>query len=48
MPPAGFWLDDNRWGMIWQTFEEKARTLTLVDLREIFPAEDVLREENLK
>ncbi len=46
--PKGFWFDDVRWQSIWATFDEKGATLSMADLREIFPDEEVLYEENQK
>jgi len=33
-------------GIIWQSFAGKAGTLSMVNMREMFPDEGVLREEN--
>ncbi len=42
----GFCFDDVRWQRVCATFNEKAATLSMADLREISPDEDVLYEEN--
>lgn len=44
---AGFCSDNDRWDLIWHAFD-KGITPKLVDLGEISPAIDALREENLK
>jgi len=44
--PKGFWFDDVRWQKVWAAFDEKGATLSMADLREIFPDEEVLYEEN--
>jgi hypothetical protein len=40
--PTGFYFDDERWGRIWQRFEEKGDALSHDDLRELFPDEPAL------
>lgn len=40
--PAGFYFDDERWGRIWQRFEEKGEALSHDDLRALFPEEPSL------
>jgi len=44
--PKDFWFDDVRWQRIWAAFDEKGAALSMADLREIFPDEEVLYEEN--
>ncbi len=41
--PTGFYFDDQRWEMIWQRFDEKGESLTMDDLREMFPDEETLQ-----
>ncbi|MDH5764902.1 MAG: hypothetical protein OEZ38_02710 [Gammaproteobacteria bacterium] len=40
--PAGFYLDDSRWDLIWRAFDNKGESLTIEDLRKIFPDDDSL------
>ena len=44
--PRSFQFDDVRWQRVRAAFDEKGATLSMADLREIFPDEDVLHEEN--
>lgn len=37
--PTGFYFDDERWEMIWQRFDKKGDTLSMADLKELFPDE---------
>lgn len=37
--PTGFYFDDTRWEMIWQQYEKKGDTLTMADLKTLFPDE---------
>jgi hypothetical protein len=37
--PIGFYFDDSRWDKIWQRYEEKEDTLSMADLKELFPDE---------
>lgn len=41
--PTGFYFDDQRWEMIWQRFDDKGESLTMEDLREMFPEEETLQ-----
>ena len=41
--PTGFYFDDQRWEMIWQRFDEKGESLTMDDLRDMFPDEETLQ-----
>ena len=45
--PVGFYFDDQRWEMIWQRFDEKGESLTLEDLREMFPDEPTVQAQEL-
>ena len=47
MLPTGFYFDDERWDKIWQRFDEKGETLTMADLRQLFPDEAVLHVQPL-
>lgn len=37
--PIGFYFDDTRWEMIWKRYDEKGSTLSMVDLKALFPDE---------
>ena len=37
--PTGFYFDDSRWETIWDQYEKKGDTLTMADLKELFPDE---------
>ncbi len=37
--PTGFYFDDERWDKIWQQYEEKGDTLSMADLKVLFPDE---------
>ena len=45
--PVGFYFDDQRWEMIWQRYDEKGESLTLEDLRQMFPDDPTLQVEAL-
>lgn len=45
--PVGFYFNDQRWEMIWQRFDEKGESLTMEDLRQLFPDEQTLRVPEL-
>ena len=45
--PTGFYFDDHRWEMIWQRFDAKGESLTMEDLRQLFPDEETLRVHEL-
>lgn len=45
--PTGFYFDDQRWEMIWQRFDEKGESLTMEDLRQLFPDEKTLQVPEL-
>jgi hypothetical protein len=45
--PSGFYFDDNRWDMIWQRFEEKGSSLTMEDLKNMFPDDETLQAPEL-
>ncbi|MDH5570747.1 MAG: hypothetical protein OEY89_03215 [Gammaproteobacteria bacterium] len=45
--PQGFYFDDTRWDMIWQRFEQKGESLTMEDLRDLFPDEPTLMVKKL-
>ena len=37
--PTGFYFNDERWDRIWQRYDEKGETLSMADLKELFPEE---------
>ena len=41
--PTGFYFNDERWEMIWQQYEKKGETLTMGDLKEMFPDEETVQ-----
>ena len=45
--PVGFYFDDQRWEMIGQRYDEKGESLTLEDLRQMFPDDPTLQVEAL-
>ena len=45
--PTGFYFDDQRWEMIWQRFDEKGESLTMADLRQLFPDDETLKAQEL-
>lgn len=45
--PKGFYFDDERWEMIWQRFDQKGESLTLEDLKQLFPDDEALQAPEL-
>jgi len=45
--PTGFYFDDHRWDMIWQRFDEKGSSLTMDDLKAMFPEDETLQTPDL-
>ncbi len=41
--PVGFYFDDVRWEKIWQRFDKKGDTLSMADLKELFPDEETVQ-----
>ena len=37
--PIGFYFDDERWEIIWDEYEKKGDTLSMADLKVLFPDE---------
>ncbi len=37
--PTGFYFNDERWDKIWQQYEAKGDTLSMADLKALFPDE---------
>ena len=46
--PTGFYFDDQRWELIWQRYDEKGESLTMDDLRLLFPDEPTLNVVDLQ
>lgn len=41
--PVGFYFNDERWEMIWQQYDKKGSTLTMADLKTLFPDEETVQ-----
>ncbi len=41
--PVGFYFDDERWEKIWQRYDEKGSTLSMADLKKLFPDEPTVQ-----
>ena len=41
--PTGFYFNDERWDMIWKRFDEKGDTLSMADLKKLFPDEETVQ-----
>jgi hypothetical protein len=41
--PIGFYFDDGRWEQIWQRYEEKGESLSMADLKQMFPDEPTVQ-----
>ena len=41
--PTGFYFNDKRWEMIWQQYDKKGSTLTMADLKALFPDEKTVQ-----
>ena len=37
--PTGFYFNDERWEIIWEQYGKKGDTLSMADLKELFPDE---------
>jgi len=47
MLPIGFYFDDTRWETIWSEYDKKGESLTMEDLRRLFPDDDSLNAQPL-
>jgi len=45
--PIGFYFDDSRWETIWEEYDKKGESLTMEDLRRLFPGDDSLQENSI-
>ena len=41
--PVGFYFNDERWEIIWEQYDKKGDTLTMADLKELFPDEETVQ-----
>jgi len=41
--PVGFYFNDERWEKIWQRYDEKGSTLSMADLKALFPDEKTVQ-----
>ena len=41
--PVGFYFNDERWEIIWDQYDKKGDTLTMADLKELFPDEKTVQ-----
>ena len=41
--PSGFYFNDDRWQMIWDQYDKKGDTLTMADLKKLFPDEETVQ-----
>ena len=41
--PIGFYFNDDRWEAIWQRYDEKGDTLSMADLKKMFPDEPTVQ-----
>lgn len=41
--PVGFYFNDERWEKIWQRYDKKGDTLSMADLKELFPEEETVQ-----
>ncbi len=45
--PVGFYFDDRRWESIWNAYDKKGESLTMEDLRQLFPEDESLQPNKL-
>ena len=48
MLPVGFYFDDARWDAIWAEFDRKGESLTMEDLKRMFPDDESLNARTVK
>ena len=41
--PVGFYFNDERWKMIWDHYDKKGDTLSMADLKKLFPDEETVQ-----
>lgn len=42
--PTGFYFNDERWEMIWDRYVKKGDTLSMADLKALFPDEETVQD----
>lgn len=45
--PIGFYFDDTRWETIWAEYDRKGESLTMEDLKRLFPEDDSLNPQTI-
>ena len=45
--PIGFYFDDERWETIWAEYDIKGESLTMEDLRRLFPDDESLNKQSV-
>ncbi|VAW55357.1 hypothetical protein MNBD_GAMMA06-1495 [hydrothermal vent metagenome] len=45
--PTGFYFNDERWEAIWDCYEKKGDTLSMTDLKILFPDEETVQDPAL-
>ena len=48
MLPVGFYFDDDRWEAIWAEYDKKGESLTMEDLKRMFPDDESLTAITVK
>ncbi|RDH82382.1 MAG: hypothetical protein DIZ80_08790 [endosymbiont of Galathealinum brachiosum] len=48
MLPIGFYFDDERWDAIWAEYDLKGSSLTMDDLKRMFPDDESLKARSVK
>jgi len=46
--PVGFYFDDDRWEAIWAEYDRKGESLTMEDLKRMFPDDQSLHAIDVK
>lgn len=46
--PIGFYFDDDRWETIWSEYDNKGESLTMDDLKRLFPEDESLNIQSVK
>ena len=41
--PVGFYFNDERWEKIWEQYDKKGDTLSMADLKKLFPDEQTVQ-----
>lgn len=48
MLPIGFYFDDKRWETIWSEYDIKGESLTMEDLKRLFPEDESLNIQSVR